>query len=91
MFSVLLMDSVGGNPANTLLTFTNPVFGIGTQSYTFNSPSAFSLASGTTYWLVLHSITGYITWQGNLPSLTPTGPGATHFGVVRFSVSPDTI
>jgi hypothetical protein len=61
--TVRLLDSVGGLPTNTLLTFNRPSFGSGAQSYVFTPSHTFSLVNGTTYWLVLTDDTGFVTWS----------------------------
>lgn len=59
-----------------LVTFTNPSFGSGAQSYAFTPTSAFTLVGGSNYWLVLEgdgSTQNSVTWNSNAPGVTATG------------------
>lgn len=72
-------DSGGSNPGvSTLATFTNPVFGGGTQNYGFTPSSALTLQANTKYWLYAKNPgSGSFFWFSSSPAVTPTGPGAT--------------
>lgn len=78
---VRLFSDVAGDPSLELFTFLNPVFGIGTADYTFLPPADFTLTTGTSYWIVVHSADGGdFSWKANDPQTIPAGAFASHLG-----------
>jgi hypothetical protein len=75
-----LESDAGGNPSNTgLVTFTNPTFGSGQNTYTFTADSPFTLAPNTTYWLVGSTTNAALSanWAVTLLLTNPSGSGAS--------------
>lgn len=77
---VQIRDSNGSNPGNTVLsTLTNPVFGGGTQFYSFVAPAPLTLQANTTYFLYAfknEDTHGVLSWMQLEDNAIPVGPGA---------------
>jgi PEP-CTERM motif len=76
---VYLYGGSATNPSGSALTsFVVPAFtALGTSDYTFQASSAFTLAAGSTYWIVASANgTGGvddINWKSSVPGINPTG------------------
>jgi hypothetical protein len=84
-----IRDHTGSTTApgtNALLTFTAPAPSTtAIQDFTFTPSSSFTLAGGTSYWLVMRGVTGSnVDWRGSSPPIVPTGI-ATYGGQSLFS------
>ncbi len=72
---VRIFDDVSGFPTNSLITLDNPpITTTGNQSLTFTAPSAFILADGVKYWIVVYNVGATsMDWRASSPSQIPTG------------------
>lgn len=77
---IQIYSNSGTNPGSLLQTLTNPTLSVGTGNFVFTSPSALTLAAGTTYWVVVwNNATGLnsFQWMASSPNQTPTGIATT--------------
>ena len=85
-----IRDHTGSTTApgpNVLLTFTAPPPGTATiQDYTFTPASTFTLAAGTSYWILMRGADAAtsVDWRGSSPAIVPTGI-ATYGGQSLFT------
>ena len=77
-----IRDDVAGNPGAILHTLISPGSqGPGTFDYSFMVDGSFLFQANTVYWLTVGAPAGVsFDWEGSLPAVIPTGPGATHLG-----------
>jgi hypothetical protein len=75
-------NSTANNPDQLLHQLITPAAtgaAFATASFLVNGSFVFN--PGTTYWLRMSGVLGSgPNWGGSSPAITPTGPGATHFG-----------
>jgi hypothetical protein len=67
-----------GSPQARLLNLTTPQQ-TGSGDFTFTVPSPLTLSAGTTYWVVLESVSnppGSFIWDGTTPATNPSGAAA---------------
>ena len=84
-------NSTANNPDQLLhQLIAPPATGAAFATASFMVNGAFIFNPGTTYWLRMSGVLGSgPNWGGSSPGITPTGPGATHFGG-RFTTNAGT-
>jgi hypothetical protein len=87
-----IRDHTGSTTApgpNVLLSFTAPPpGGAAIQDYTFTPSSTFTLAAGTSYWILMRGADAVtsVDWRGSSPAIVPTGI-ATYGGQSLFTTN----